>query len=363
MKLSLSENICRLRKANHMTQEQLAEALGVSFAAVSKWERGAATPELNLITDMADLFDVSVDVLIGYQMRNNKKDSVIQRLKDYVHDRNSEEALSDVEKALKRYPNCFEIVYHSAVNYEVRGICQENPSYSRRALTLYHHACRLIGQNTEPEISEISLWKSIAGIHITLGEPEKGIDILKTHNPCRLNHPLIGQTLASVCNDPKGALPYLSKALLDLYAAQMQIVIGYINVYCKLKDYQNAIAFLEWAFSFYPGLKKPGTANFMDKGEAVLWAIQAYLHLQLKETEKAIHCLTHAREVARQFDANPNYSSSGLRFVSDDIVASSVDDIGQTAMDGITKMVSDFENNDLSTLWEQVKSERSTESI
>ena len=101
----------------------------------------------------------------------------------------------------------------------------------------------------------------------------------------------------------------------------------------------------------------------MDKGEAVLWAIQAYLHLQLKETEKAIHCLTHAREVARQFDANPNYSSSGLRFVSDDIVASSVDDIGQTAMDGITKMVSDFENKDLSTLWEQVKSERSTESI
>ena len=85
MKLNLAENICRLRKENNMTQEQLAEALGVSFAAVSKWERGVATPELNLITDMADLFDVSVDVLIGYQLRNNNKDAVIQRLKDYVH--------------------------------------------------------------------------------------------------------------------------------------------------------------------------------------------------------------------------------------------------------------------------------------
>ena len=40
MKLNLAENICRLRKENNMTQEQLAEALGVSFAAVSKWERG-----------------------------------------------------------------------------------------------------------------------------------------------------------------------------------------------------------------------------------------------------------------------------------------------------------------------------------
>ena len=59
MRLSLSENIGALRRAAGMTQERLAEALGVSFAAVSKWERGAATPELGLIADMAELFDVS----------------------------------------------------------------------------------------------------------------------------------------------------------------------------------------------------------------------------------------------------------------------------------------------------------------
>ena len=40
MKLSLSENIGSLRRASGLTQERLAEALGVSFAAVSKWERG-----------------------------------------------------------------------------------------------------------------------------------------------------------------------------------------------------------------------------------------------------------------------------------------------------------------------------------
>ena len=40
MNLRLSENIAGLRKRHAMTQEQLAEALGVTFAAVSKWERG-----------------------------------------------------------------------------------------------------------------------------------------------------------------------------------------------------------------------------------------------------------------------------------------------------------------------------------
>ena len=83
MKLSLSANISKLRKEHAMTQEQLAEALGVTFASVSKWERGVATPELNLIAEMADLFEVSIDALIGYQFRNNNRETVITRLKQH----------------------------------------------------------------------------------------------------------------------------------------------------------------------------------------------------------------------------------------------------------------------------------------
>lgn len=45
MKLSLSANINKLRKEHSMTQEQLAEALGVTFASVSKWERGSRRRE------------------------------------------------------------------------------------------------------------------------------------------------------------------------------------------------------------------------------------------------------------------------------------------------------------------------------
>ena len=110
MKLSLPANISKLRKEHSMTQEQLAEALGVTFASVSKWERGVATPELNLIAEMADLFEVSIDALIGYEFRNNDRENVIARLKQYCHDRNNEDAFADVEKALQRYPNCFDVI-------------------------------------------------------------------------------------------------------------------------------------------------------------------------------------------------------------------------------------------------------------
>ena len=53
-----------------MKQEQLAEALDVSITAVSKWEREMATPELKYIVEMADLFEVSVDNLLGYNIQS-----------------------------------------------------------------------------------------------------------------------------------------------------------------------------------------------------------------------------------------------------------------------------------------------------
>ncbi len=137
MKLSLSTNISKLRKEHAMTQEQLAQTLGVTFASVSKWERGVATPELHLIAQLADLFEVSIDALIGYQFRNNDRQTVIARLKQYFHDRDNDDVYPDIENALKRYPNCFAVVYNSARIYQVRGLVRNRIEFARRALSLY----------------------------------------------------------------------------------------------------------------------------------------------------------------------------------------------------------------------------------
>ena len=357
MKLSLPANISKLRKEHAMTQEQLAEALGVTFASVSKWERGVATPELNLIAEMADLFEVSIDALIGYEFRNNDRENVIARLKQYGHDRNNEDDFSDVEKALQRYPNCFDVIYYSARIYRVRGLVQKNTAYSKKALSLYDHACKLIKQNTDPEISDISIRKEMAEIHLALGEYDKGVELLKQNNPCRMNHSLIGQTLASSCNDPEGALPYLSMALLDLTVTHMEIVMGYINVFCKTKDYSNALALVDWALAFYPGLRDPEKRGHMDKSEAFLWAVRADVQLSLCKKEDAINSLRQAKEIALRFDEAPNYNASSIRFVSCQTLATSFDDLGDTAMIGIDDYIASQEKSELLNLWRMVKDE------
>ncbi|MBQ9256583.1 MAG: helix-turn-helix transcriptional regulator, partial [Acidaminococcaceae bacterium] len=58
----------------------LAEVLGVSVGAVYKWESRSSLPELRLIMEMADFFDVSVDALLGYKMKDNHLNETVERL-------------------------------------------------------------------------------------------------------------------------------------------------------------------------------------------------------------------------------------------------------------------------------------------
>ena len=65
MKLNIGENIRRLRREHNMTQETLAEKLGVSFQSVSRWENGTTYPDMEFLPVLARIFSVSADDLIG----------------------------------------------------------------------------------------------------------------------------------------------------------------------------------------------------------------------------------------------------------------------------------------------------------
>ena len=60
-----SEIFKRLRKEKHLTQEQIAEILGVSPQAVSRWENSATFPDVTLLPQIAGYFDTTVDELLG----------------------------------------------------------------------------------------------------------------------------------------------------------------------------------------------------------------------------------------------------------------------------------------------------------
>ena len=62
---SIGEKIKEYRQKNHMTQEQLATCLNVTFQSISKWETGVSSPDLSLIIPITKLFHISADELLG----------------------------------------------------------------------------------------------------------------------------------------------------------------------------------------------------------------------------------------------------------------------------------------------------------
>lgn len=65
------ENLLQMRKLRGMTQEEVAEKVGVSRQAVGKWEAGETVPDLDMARKLAEVFDVSLDDLAKYRPEEN----------------------------------------------------------------------------------------------------------------------------------------------------------------------------------------------------------------------------------------------------------------------------------------------------
>lgn len=84
MTLNLGEKIRGLRKRDKRTQEALAEALGVTCQAVSRWEAGYSYPDMELIPSIANYFGITIDELFGYENdREEKISAIIEKINSF----------------------------------------------------------------------------------------------------------------------------------------------------------------------------------------------------------------------------------------------------------------------------------------
>ena len=352
MELKLAENIRALRKERRLTQEQFAEVLGVTAGAVYKWESGMSIPELGLIMEMADFFDCSVDVLLGYKTKDNRLASVVRRLKGYCRMRDPE-AMVEAEKALKKYPNSFELVYIAADVYLIFGVEGRDREKLCRVLELLEHARLLITQNNDPEISELTLRGKEAMAYFLLGELDKSVELMKKHNVEGIFNDSIGAALAIFSKRSEEAENFLSKALLQSTGTLISTVSGFVFVFCARRDWASAEAILEWGITLLLGLKKE-RAGFADKTHAVLLALLAHVKNAAGHADEAHACLQRSAEIARVFDAAPDYSADSIRFISFTSNSTVYDLLGATAAKSVGNMLGYAGDAELGALWKEL---------
>lgn len=108
MNIYLGENIKRLRREKDITQETLAEFLGVTFQSISKWERGESYPDITLLPAIAGFFNVSIDELMGVNKAQDEEE-IKQLLKEHDNFTDTKLILKAITNLREKYPTDFRV--------------------------------------------------------------------------------------------------------------------------------------------------------------------------------------------------------------------------------------------------------------
>jgi transcriptional regulator with XRE-family HTH domain len=107
MNINIASNLKRLRRERDLTQDELAGFLGISFQAISKWERGDGYPDITFLPVLANFFNVTIDELVGMdEIRSAERIGKIhaQWKENNANGKNAENILL-MRETLKVYPN------------------------------------------------------------------------------------------------------------------------------------------------------------------------------------------------------------------------------------------------------------------
>lgn len=136
--LYLPENLKKNRIMKNLTQEDVAEYLGITAQSVSKWERGESYPDITFLPALANIFETSIDLLIGMdsiraeetQYNIHKKAVEYQRSEDY------DMAERTYREALMLYPNKPGMLLGLASTLALKGDTEEAIELTERGLAL-----------------------------------------------------------------------------------------------------------------------------------------------------------------------------------------------------------------------------------
>lgn len=117
MELQIGTNLAQLRREKGLTQDQLAEKLGVSAPAVSKWETGHSYPDITLLCPLARALDTSVDHLLQFEETLPDRE-VMEMMNDVIalaRQDGYQPAEQKMAALLHQYPNSVSLKFYAAV--------------------------------------------------------------------------------------------------------------------------------------------------------------------------------------------------------------------------------------------------------
>lgn len=320
----------------------MAERLGVSVGAVSKWEIGHNMPDLTVLVDMANLFDISVDVLLGYEPAAQRKDEIIDEIRILMGQHQFEEAEEASRTALIRYPNDFALLYSSAILYKAAAMEHNNPEEAQKSINLYERAKVVIAQNENPEINEFVIDSGIAANYMVL-DNKKALEAYKKINFGGAHNTML--SLVSLRDgDAKAALSYGTYGLIDhlsnLFNSGIYMIVA-LSQSSKSKDLDSALELADTMINILD-MFKAVPIGYNSKLEAVFIILKAYIYSCLGDTKHMKKAVREGKTLAQKYDDEGSTANIGEYmkfFYLDNKMYGTMDSIGQNAVKGIDRLI------------------------
>ena len=137
--------IKKYRKEAGMTQEEMANRLGVTTPAVNKWENSNSKPDIELLAPIARLLDISLDTLLSFheKLSDTEIEEIIRKMDRMFSEEGYEKTYEWALRLIKEYPNCNMLIWQAAVMLDARRItdkCTNPEKYDKQINAWYELA-------------------------------------------------------------------------------------------------------------------------------------------------------------------------------------------------------------------------------
>ncbi len=145
--MSIGSTIKRLRRERDITQEQLAEYLGITSRAISQWECDRTTPDISQLPALCHIFEVSSDTLLGIDLEKNNEEinQYIHRAAETDKQGNFASSVEILREGLRKFPKSYAIMHELASAIVCANACNGAKDYEE-AIELCK---RILGECTD----------------------------------------------------------------------------------------------------------------------------------------------------------------------------------------------------------------------
>ncbi|MBQ8232023.1 MAG: helix-turn-helix domain-containing protein [Lachnospiraceae bacterium] len=169
----IAENLQLLRKRIGLSQEELAERCQVSRQAVTKWETGESIPALDKLVFLADMYDVSLDELVG-RIERNPYDNLMELVKEFAVDDIPTDEEDDISAIVSRY-----MLFANSVGLDASDVLRGLEEIFLNIAMKEEKKVLGIGESKVTQKKRELLFNSSAFENIILEEAAKGISVEK----------------------------------------------------------------------------------------------------------------------------------------------------------------------------------------